>query len=476
MTVTELHPQAKDLLRILQEHESATVAELEQDRAHGEIMRPAQWLAEKDLIEIVESTTERYVLTDTGEQALDDGLPEEQVLELVQGGEANMDAVQSLGEIAGPGIGKAKEKGLVEIRDGVVQLTDSGEEMLDAEHTEMAALKAVRDDRDIDEDIAEKLQDRGLIRQEEETRRTLTVTETGTELDIDDITDAFDVEAAARDALVGRKHFAREVYDYIRQVWIEMGFQEMDGPIVVPSLLNFDALYTPQDHPARELHDTFFMENPRTSELSGFEMEAENVRETHESGWTTGSTGWNYDWSEEEAARNVMRTHTTAATIRRIHEIEINEEDLPKKFFILGRNFRNETVDRHHLAEFYQTDGIVVGEDLNYRNLKAYLSEFFEKMGYEKFRMIPSYYPYTEMSTEVQVYDEKAEEWIGLGGAGMFRPEVVKPMLGVEARVLAWGLGIGRIAMKAAEIDDIRELYRNDIKLIEETPRWRPES
>jgi phenylalanyl-tRNA synthetase alpha chain len=254
-----------------------------------------------------------------------------------------------------------------------------------------------------------------------------------------------------------------------------MGYQEISEDYVVPSLLNFDALYTPQDHPAREMHDTFFMEKPENVDLSEYGEIVNRIKQTHEDGWTTGSKGWNYDWSEEEAARNVLRTHTTAATVRRIHEIEINEEELPKKFFILGRNFRNETVDRHHLAEFYQTDGVVIGEDLNFRNLKGYISEFFEKMGYEKFRMIPSYYPYTEMSVEVQVYDEKEEEWIGLGGAGMFRPEVVKPMLGFEAKVLAWGLGIPRIAMGAADIDDIRELYRNDIKLLEETPRWRPD-
>jgi phenylalanyl-tRNA synthetase alpha chain len=470
MTVTELHPQAKDLLRILQEQESATVAELEQDRTHGEIMRPAQWLAEKDLIEIVESTTERYVLTDTGEQALDDGLPEEQVLELVQGGEANMDAVQSLGEIAGPGIGKAKEKGLVEIRDGVVQLTDSGEEMLDAEHTEMAALKAVRDDRDIDEEIAEKLQDRGLIRQEEETRRTLTVTETGTELDIDNITDAFDVEAAARDALVGRKHFAREVYDYIRQVWIEMGFQEMDGPIVVPSLLNFDALYTPQDHPARELHDTFFMEQPAASDLDAYGSVVDWIRQTHADGWETGSTGWQYDWDTDEAATNVLRTHTTAVSAKTLYDL--TEDDLPVKYFSLGRNFRNETVDWKHLAEFNQSEGIVVDPDATFQHLLGYLQRFFTALGYADVRFRPAYYPYTEMSVEVDVYDERQEEWVGLGGAGMFRPEVVRPLLGFEAPVLAWGLGPGRIIMRKHGLTDIRDMYRNDLELLRNAQGW----
>jgi phenylalanyl-tRNA synthetase alpha chain len=239
--------------------------------------------------------------------------------------------------------------------------------------------------------------------------------------------------------------------------------------------MNFDALYTPQDHPARELQDTFFLERPAEADISEYGDKVDRIKQTHENGWETGSTGWNYDWEEVEAAKNVLRTHTTAVSAQRLHEIDINEEELPKKFFILGRNFRNETVDRYHLAEFYQTDGIVVGEDLSFKNLKAYINKFFEKMGYDEFRLIPTYYPYTEMSVEVQVYDDDDDEWVGLGGAGMFRPEVVKPLLGFEATVLAWGLGIPRIAMKAAEIEDIRELYRNDLELLEEKPSWRPD-
>jgi len=290
---------------------------------------------------------------------------------------------------------------------------------------------------------------------------------------LNEVVEDFNVEARTKTPRTGKKHFYKNIIDFAREKWVEMGFEEMSGDFVVPSLLNFDALYTPQDHPARELHDTFFLETPGETDLSEYGEIADRIKQTHEDGWETGSKGWNYDWEEKEAAKNVLRTHTTAVSARKLSEIK--EEELPKKFFTVSRNFRNETVDKHHLAEFLQTDGIVVGEDLNFRNLKGYISEFFEKMGYEEFRLIPSYYPYTEMSVEVQVYDEEEEEWIGLGGAGMFRPEVVKPLLGFEAKVLAWGLGIGRIAAGAAELNDIRELYRNDIEILEETPVWRPE-
>ncbi len=466
----ELHPQAQDLLKLLKEKESVSVAELEEDRSHGEVMRPAQWLADEGLIDIEEDTVEVYALTADGEDALENGLPEEQVLEMVQGGDNTVEAVRSLGEIAGPGIGKAKEKGLIEIRDGTLHLTDAGREMLDEEHRELAELDAVQNGEDIDDEMAEVLLDRGLIQRKERTARTLTITENGKELDLRTVSDAFNVEADARDALVGRKHFAREVYDYIRRTWVEMGFKEMKGPIVVPSLLNFDALYTPQDHPARELHDTFFMEVPEDADLSVYGSSVDWIKHTHEHGWETGSTGWQYDWSEDEAARNVLRTHTTAVSAKTLHEL--TEDDLPAKFFSLGRNFRNETVDWKHLAEFNQSEGIVVDPDANFRHLLGYLQRFFTRLGYADVRFRPAYYPYTEMSVEIDVYDGEKQEWVGLGGAGMFRPEVVKPLVGFEVPVLAWGLGPGRIIMRKHGLTDIRDMYRNDLELLRNAQGW----
>ncbi|MDY6769496.1 MAG: hypothetical protein SVU88_00830, partial [Candidatus Nanohaloarchaea archaeon] len=135
-------------------------------------------------------------------------------------------------------------------------------------------------------------------------------------------------------------------------------------------------------------------------------------------------------------------------------------------------NFRNETVDWKHLAEFNQSEGIVVSHDVNFRHLKGYLRQFFTRLGYDDVRLRPAYYPYTELSVEVDVYDDEQAEWVGLGGAGMFRPEVVKPLLGFEAPVLAWGLGPGRIIMRQHDISDMREMYRNDLELLRDTEAW----
>lgn len=460
----KLSKQAKQVLSELKDSESLKVQQLEQ-KGYDQSMvhRAALELEEDGFLEIEEEKEIITSITEKGKDVIRNGSPEFRLLQELGDGSKEFSELKVNPEVA---VGKAKKKGWIEIEDGEVFKTDKGRGI--REDSLRMNLK--------NQDYSEEMQERGLIENDEVPERVLKVTREGVDLDLEEVEVSFDVESRVKTPRAGRKHFYREIQDYAKQVWLEMGFEEITGDYVVPGILNFDALYTPQDHPARDLQDTFFMETPEKVDLKDYGEIVQRIKETHEDGWETGSDGWVYDWSEEEAAKNVLRTHTTAATIRRIHEIEIDQEELPKKFFILGRNFRNETVDRHHLAEFYQTDGVVVGKDLNFRNLKAYISEFFEKMGYERFRMIPSYYPYTEMSVEVQVMDEGSGEWIGLGGAGMFRPEVVKPMLGFEARVLAWGLGIGRIAMKAAEIDDIRELYRNDVKLIEETPRWRPES
>ncbi|MFB6245343.1 MAG: phenylalanine--tRNA ligase subunit alpha [Candidatus Nanohaloarchaea archaeon] len=456
----ELTTQAKRLLERLRTS-SATVSDLEAEGMDQSMVNRALLeLKDQGLAEVETQEEVARKVTEKGEKVMEKGSPEYRLVEKLKEEEPIKAGETGLPDVA---LGKAQQKGWIEIEDGEVLLDE------DANPDDEVRLRLET------EDFSEELEERGLVETEIEVEKHLQLTEKGRDLDLEDVEEDFDVEARTKTPRTGRKHFYRGIMDHARQVWLEMGFREIEGDYVVPSLINFDALYTPQDHPARELHDTFFMENPERASLAQYGNKVGKIRDVHQDGGSTGSSGWDYDWNRSEAEKNVLRTHTTAATIRRIHEIDVNQEDLPKKFFTLGRNFRNETVDRHHLAEFYQTDGIVVGEDLSFRNLKGYISEFFERMGYDEFKLIPSYYPYTEMSVEVQVYDDESQEWIGLGGAGMFRPEVVEPMLGFEANVLAWGLGIGRIAMKAAELDDIRELYRNDLETLERTPVWRPD-
>lgn len=459
-----LSSQAAQLLEELKDRDRTTVEELEKEGYdQAMVHRAALELEENSLADYQEEEEVVHALTEKGREVVEEGSPEHRLIERLENGPEPLSGLEDLElDVA---LGKARERGWVEIDEGVVELTDEGRENLEAD-----LVKRKLENGEFDE----RLEQRGLVEQRTRTERVIELTDRGEELAAEEVREDFNVEAKVQTPRTGKKHFYKQIIDYARDKFIEMGFQEMSGDFIVPSFLNFDALYTPQDHPARELHDTFFMEKPEKADLSGYGDKVRHVKATHENGWTTGSTGWGYDWSYQEAEKNVLRTHTTAVSIERIHQLELDEEELPRKFFTVSRNFRNETVDRTHLAEFLQTDGIVVGKDLNFRHLKAYISEFFQKMGYDEFRLVPSYYPYTEMSVEVQVWDETDQEWLGMGGAGMFRPEVVKPMLGFEATVLAWGLGIGRIAMMAAGLEDVRELYRNDIEILEQTPAWRP--
>ena len=459
----KLSSQAIQILNELKETDKANVRALE-SKGYDQSMvnRAALELSEVELVEIDETEEVEFEITDTGEEVRQKGSPEYRLAEKVKDEPKEMQDLQELNlDVA---LGKARQKNWIEIEKGRVKLIVNFEDIEDSVAEKLNQ-----------EEFSEQLIDRGLVEKVEKSVREIRLTEEGQEIETSNVEEKFDVEARSKTPRTGKKHYYKNILQYARQTWMEMGFEEMGGDYIVPSFLNFDALYTPQDHPARELHDTFFVENPAKADLEEYGQKVQHVKETHEDGWETGSTGYGSDWSKEEAEKNVIRTHTTAISARRLHEIDINEEELPKKFFIVGRNFRNETVDRTHLAEFYQTDGIVVGKDLNFKNLKGYISEFFKEMGYSEFRLIPSYYPYTEMSVEVQVWDEEDEEWMGMGGAGMFRPEVVKPMLGFEAKVLAWGLGIPRIAAGAAGLTDIRELYRNDIQIIDQTPVWRPD-
>lgn len=196
----------------------------------------------------------------------------------------------------------------------------------------------------------------------------------------------------------------------------------------------------------------------------------EEVKKAHE-GKIKGSKGWNYEWKENDAKKVLLRTHTTCISSKTLKRIA-DKKEYPAKYFALGKCFRNETVDATHGFEFNQTEGIVVDENANFRQLLGYLIEFFRKMGYEKIRIRPSYFPYTEPSLEIDVFHPIFKRWVELGGAGMFRPEVTIPFFGKHVPVLAWGPGFDRIIMEFYNIKDLREMYGNDINKLRDMKVW----
>ena len=277
----------------------------------------------------------------------------------------------------------------------------------------------------------------------------------------------YDILAPVPRIYGGKKHFVNQSIDYAKKIWTDLGFKEMTGNLVDSSFWIFDSLFTPQDHPAREMQDTFFIKDVKAKLPDKKVVEA--VRKSHESG-VAGSKGWQYAWSEDESRKAVLRAHTTGLSARMLAGLK--EKDLPAKFFAIGKVFRNETVDWSHGFEFYQAEGIVIDKDANFRHLLGYLKEFYKKMGFEKIRFRPSFFTYTEPSVEIEVFHPEKQVWLELGGAGIFRPEVVVPLLGKNIPVLAWGQGFDRIITDFYKIKDLREMYSNDIKQLRDRRLW----
>lgn len=266
----------------------------------------------------------------------------------------------------------------------------------------------------------------------------------------------------------GKKHFVSQGVEYAKRIWLELGFQEMEGTLTQSSFWNFDALFTAQDHPVREMHDTFYIKDCAAQLLDKKLIAA--VKQSHEQG-VANSRGWRSQWNEKEARRMVLRTHTTALSANALARLSTLKEK-KGKFFAVGKCFRNETVDWSHGFEFNQTEGIVVDKDANFSHLLGYLKVFYQKMGFGKIKFVPAYFPYTEPSVEIYAFHPERKIWMELGGAGIFRPEVVVPLLGEYIPVLAWGPGFDRMLMDYYQIKDLREMYQNDIKRIRNIKQW----
>jgi phenylalanyl-tRNA synthetase alpha chain len=278
----------------------------------------------------------------------------------------------------------------------------------------------------------------------------------------------YDISAAVPSISGGKKHFVNQSIEYAKKIWTDLGFKEMKGTITQTSFWNFDALFTAQDHPVREMQDTFFIKDV-IGKLPDKEI-VKNVKQAHELG-VSGSKGWQYSWGQEEAKRVIMRTHTTSLSAHTLASLK-DIKDKKGKFFSVGKCFRNETVDWSHGFEFNQTEGIVIDKDVNFLHLLGYLKEFFTKMGFSDIKFVPSYFPYTEPSVEIYGFHKGKNVWIEIGGAGIFRPEVVIPLLGEYIPVLAWGPGFDRVIMDYYQIKDLREMYGNDIKSLRAKKLW----
>ena len=274
----------------------------------------------------------------------------------------------------------------------------------------------------------------------------------------------YNVSSAVPKTFPGKYHPYLRFLRMVKRKLVALGFVEAAGPLVETAFINCDCLYMPQDHPAREIHDLYYLKDPSRASLEEYGSLVERVAQTHENGWKTGSTGWRYKFSRDEASKLILRSHGTALSVRTMLSKDLQT---PGKYFAMARCFRPDMVDKTHLTEFNQAEGIVLGPGLNLRNLLGILEMFAKEVaGADKIRFKPDYFPFTEPSVELQAYRE-GFGWMEFGGSGIFRPEVTEP-LGVKVPVLAWGLGIDRLYMMNRRIQDIRQLFTSDIEWIRE--------
>ncbi len=501
--IDKLHPLERKVLPALEKTSSfSEIAQLSELKK-VEVMRALQWLENKKLVIINDESAEMVSLGANGKKYLKKGLPERRLLDCID----DEMLLSSLSEKAGVSkdeinitIGVLRKRAAIEIEklenDLKIRLTAQGRQLKSKESLEEKFLKKgfpIRLDELRDEDrfaFTELRKRKDILKIEIVKTKTPELTDSGREvlrhnLDVDYIerlTPAilkaglwknrkfrkYDVEINVPKIHGGKRHFVDQATSYIKKVWLELGFVEMEGALVQTSFWDLDALFVPQDHPARDEQDTFFIKDPKYGKLPA--KFKDRVRQAHENGAKTGSRGWQYKWSPDIARENLLRTHTTVLSAQTISKLK--ESDLPAKFFSVKKVFRNETLDWTHLFELTQVEGIVIDPDANFNHLIGYLKNFFEKLGYPDVRVRPGHFPYTEPSAEVDVWHPVKKKWVELGGSGMFRPEVVQPLIGKPVPVLAWGLGLERSIMENFSITDIRMLYKNDLKQLREIKTW----
>jgi len=466
--------------------------------AHAALMRAALTLEEKKLVLVHEQKKQVIELNEEGKLHAQRGLPERCLINALMelGGEAPVKKVVAKAQLDKKfvtiALGWLHRKGWARLDDKNTLKTEKKIAPLGADEKllsilkEKGALTVEELDRKM-QDVVSTLKGRKLLEVAEKAVRKLELTEAGwqivrkgleivsevSQLSPELITSGkwretklrkFDVTAPGPEFYPAKVHPLQQVIQRAREIFLEMGFTEIRGPLVETAFWNFDALFQPQDHPAREMMDTFYLANPKAGGLPKKSV-VEAVAKTHENGWKTGSKGWGYKWSSEEAKRLVMRTHTTAETIKYLSK----HKRPPIKVFSVDRVYRNEHVTYKNTAEFHQIEGIVVGKSVTLRDLMGTLKTFYARFGLKKVKFWPCYFPYTEPSAEATMYIPKLKRWMELCGMGMFRPEVLAPM-GIKYPVLAWGGGLERLAMLELGVDDIRLLYGNRLSWIRRTP------
>jgi phenylalanyl-tRNA synthetase alpha chain len=456
-------------------------------------------LADEGLVTVEESVEETVELADEGREYVADGLPEIELYEAAMDAGADDEAAQ-MGRIIGQSglegpqvdiaLSNYARKGYGAIESGEITADPDADPESDAEASALAALDAGESVED--EGVVEQLESRGLVTVSESTVRSVTLTDEGVTALMEGVETAetvgqltpemltsgewqdvefaeYNVEADAARLDGGKTHILRQTANRVKDTLVGMGFEEMEGPHADADFWINDALFMPQDHPARTHWDRFALSNP--TEIDDLPADlVERVEDAHHNGVGDDGEGYHSPWSEEFARAIALRGHTTSLSMRYLSGHEIGDLEPPQRFFSVEKVYRNDTLDPTHLLEFFQIEGWVMAEDLSVRDLMGTFEEFYEQFGITDLQYKPHYNPYTEPSFELFGEHPTTGELVEVGNSGMFREEVLQP-LGVDCDVMAWGLSLERLLMLMYGFEDIRDIHGTlaDLELLRET-------
>jgi len=443
-------------------------------------------LEDAGLVAVSEDSTDAVELTDEGREYADEALPEVRLYRAGLEAGADESPVQ-LGQVIGA---SGLEGSQVDIalsnfaRKGYGSI-DSGELSADPDadpdsDPEADALATLADGGSLDDaDVLDRLASRDLVDVAEHTVRSVQLTEAGvTELmagveaaeEVGELTPEllasgewqdvefadYNVEADAADHTPGKTHVLRQTAERVKDVLVGMGFQEMQGPHADSEFWINDALFMPQDHPARTHWDQFALDVPPADDVPDDLMDA--VENAHREGVGPDGDGYHSPWTEEMARGVDLRGHTTSLSMRYLSGHQVGDLEPPQRYFSVEKVYRNDTLDATHLLEFFQIEGWVMADDLSVRDLMGTFREFYSQFGITDVQFKPHYNPYTEPSFELFGRHPRTDELIEIGNSGIFRPEVLEP-LGVDCDVMAWGLALERLLMLVSGFEDIRDVH-----------------
>jgi len=501
--MVELRENETRILAAIDKHDGkATVDALiaETQLPDSAVMRAALILQENELVKIHANIETQLKLTAEGETYLQNDLPERQLINAVlqQGGTSNLtEAAKNTSispELVQVALGWTQRKKWATYNPKTNTLTVPQPPKVEDDEKLLQTFKGKQQIpfnqlTSEQKAVAETLKKRRLLTVEDKTQRILSLTpigkqtlkaqgtafgaeialtETVTQLKPEHITTGkwrtlklqpYNIQAPVAKTYGGKKHPYLAFLDEVRAKLVTLGFQEMTGTVVEAAFFNFDALYTPQDHPAREQDGIYYIKNAGEANLTAYPQTIQNVKATHENGDQTGSTGWQTTYTKAEAKKLVLRGHGTCLSARTLLHKDLQ---IPSRHFSIARVYRPEVVDKTHLSEFNQVEGIVIDKNLNLKDLLGVLGKFAKEIaGADKIRFKPDYFPFTEPSVELSAYKE-GFGWVEFGGSGIFRPEVTLP-LGIKEPVIAWGLGVDRLFMMRACMDDIRCIFSQNL-------------